>query len=109
MMDRCSRGLVAVILFIVLVSSASPASCRSQPIDAGGNLTYASTNATAANSATLLEESKDCELVFCTKRSCNGLGSCYCCEPNPDKSSPCFSTRNQCLANCPVCKPKRSQ
>ncbi|TVU00987.1 hypothetical protein EJB05_53564 [Eragrostis curvula] len=104
--------LVTGFLFIVVV--ASSALGRPQAPNAGGRLTYASTNVAATNSTTsLLDERKDCDLTFCTKQECDnvhggGVHVCYCCIPNP-KLEACYSTMKLCKESCGVCKTKRSQ
>ncbi|TVT99622.1 hypothetical protein EJB05_46351 [Eragrostis curvula] len=103
MMGKCRGGMVGLVtgfLFMMIVISLA----QGRP-----QTPYASTNAVMINS-TVLDESKDCELIFCAKRSCNGgTVSCYCCAPDPNYPDACYKDKKDCLSHCPRCKTERSR
>ncbi|PUZ61827.1 hypothetical protein GQ55_4G308800 [Panicum hallii var. hallii] len=86
----------------------------SPALPAAGSSTNTS-NGVLGSTAAASGEGTGCDLVFCTRTSCevvHGGGSvdCYCCEPEYP-NAPCFRTKGACLAKCPLCNspsPRRS-
>ncbi|TVU12701.1 hypothetical protein EJB05_46355, partial [Eragrostis curvula] len=102
MMGKCSGGMVGLVTgFLFMMIVISPAQGRP-------HTPYASTNAVMINS-TVLDESKDCDLVFCAKRICADGATCYCCVPDPNWRDACYYQRKDCLSHCPRCKTERSR
>ncbi|KAG0535824.1 hypothetical protein BDA96_03G011100 [Sorghum bicolor] len=64
---------------------------------------------TTINSTTSLDGRK-VKIIFCSKVDCDyfdpGNGSiCYCC-PDYSRREYCHLTREECRANCALCRPK---
>ncbi|TVU12700.1 hypothetical protein EJB05_46354 [Eragrostis curvula] len=101
-MGKCTGGMVGLVTgFLFMMIVISPAQGRPQT-------PYASTNAVMINS-TVSDEIKDCDLVFCAKRSCDGGVSCYCCVPNPNWPDTCYIQKKACISHCAPCKTERSR
>uniref|UniRef100_A0A8I6XAQ8 Uncharacterized protein n=1 Tax=Hordeum vulgare subsp. vulgare TaxID=112509 RepID=A0A8I6XAQ8_HORVV len=90
--------IMAIILFICWVSE-----CRLE----AGRKSYLDYH--TKTSVSVITESK-IDLKFCVLRTCistTNYKACYCCfNKGQQDDPPCFSTREECLSNCPRCNPK---
>ncbi|CAN6179324.1 unnamed protein product [Urochloa humidicola] len=104
------KMMVAIFLSFAILLFASPAQCgRLHQLREARSIMVTNTSTdTTIMIHPNTDEDKPCDLVFCTKWSdCfNGqrgtLDICYCCDADPKR--PCYATRGECGAHCPLCK-----
>uniref|UniRef100_A0ACD5W6L8 Uncharacterized protein n=1 Tax=Avena sativa TaxID=4498 RepID=A0ACD5W6L8_AVESA len=101
------RYLMA-IMFLVVGCLAAMSECR---LEAGRRQSshvdmFAPGTANVANSTASLDERK-IRLKFCLDVPCPdtklNIPECYCCQTLPGQ--PCFRTKDDCNARCPLCDP----
>ncbi|KAG0535819.1 hypothetical protein BDA96_03G010600 [Sorghum bicolor] len=94
---------IPMLLFVMLFG---PTECR-QLVDAASNSSSIAAT-TTINSTTSLDETK-LTFIGCPKGQCDyfdpNWSTCYCC-PHNGRREYCHLTREECRANCALCRPK---